>query len=134
MQNAYGWESRTCLIAIYSITVWNTDASLIKPTKFEQGTTASQSSCSRRRLENRRSSKRSSLALVPLEILNRTLAFLRRSLAVERAEIFPFARYRIFPAGIHPILNGFQFLNHNDSFGVLITATPILRRMRSDAR
>jgi hypothetical protein len=54
---------------------------------------------------------------MPLEILNRALVFLRRSLAVERAEIFPFARSRIFPAGIQPILSGFQFPNHNDSFG-----------------
>ena len=33
-------------IAIYSITVWNTDARLIKPAKFEQGMTASQASLS----------------------------------------------------------------------------------------
>src|SRR4029077_2304859 len=117
MQNAYGWESRTCLIAIYSITVWNTDASLIKPAKFEQGTTASQSSCSRRRLGNRRSLKRSSLALMPFEILNRALVFLRCCLALERAEIFSFPRCRIFLAGIQPIIAGFQFPNHNDSFG-----------------
>jgi hypothetical protein len=52
---------------------------------------------------------------MPLEILNRALVFLRRSLAVERAEIFPFACSRIFPAGIQPILAGFQFPNHNDS-------------------
>jgi hypothetical protein len=52
---------------------------------------------------------------MPLEILNRAFVFLRRSLAVERAEISPFARSRIFPTGIQPILAGFQFPNHNDS-------------------
>jgi hypothetical protein len=52
---------------------------------------------------------------MPLEILNRVFMFLRRSLAVERAEIFPFARFRIFPTGIQPILAGFQFPNHNDA-------------------
>ena len=50
--------------------------------------------------------------LIPLEILNRAFAFLRRSLAVERAEIFSFARARIFLAGIQPIFAGFQFPNH----------------------
>jgi hypothetical protein len=49
---------------------------------------------------------------MPLEILNRAFVFLRPSLAVERAEISPFARSRIFPTGI---LAGFQFPNHNDS-------------------
>src|SRR5258707_4594359 len=115
MQNAYRWESRTCLIAIYSLTVWNTDASLIKPAKFEQGTTASQPSRSGRRLGNRRSSKRSSLALMPLKILNRAFVFLHRSLAAVSAEIFSLARSRIFLAGIQPIFAGFQFPNHNDS-------------------
>jgi hypothetical protein len=110
--------------------VWNTDASLIKPAKFEQGTTASQLSRSHRRLGNRRFSQRSSLSLMPLEILNRAFVFLRPSLAVERAEIFPFARSRIFPAGIQPILAGFQFPNHNDSLDASVTATPILRRMQ----
>ena len=54
---------------------------------------------------------------MPLEILNRAFVFLRRSLAAEGAEIFSFARSRIFLAGIQPILAGFQFPNHNDSFG-----------------
>jgi hypothetical protein len=45
-------------------------------------------------------------ALMPLEILNRAFVFLRCSLAVERAEIFSFARSRIFLAGIQPILAG----------------------------
>jgi hypothetical protein len=45
--------------------------------------------------------------LMPFEILNRALVFLRRTLAVERAEIFSFARFRIFLAGIQPILAGF---------------------------
>ena len=66
---------------------------------------------------------RSSLALMPLEILNRAFVFLRRSLAVERAEIFSFARSRIFLAGIQPILARFQFPNHNDSLGALVTST-----------
>jgi hypothetical protein len=51
---------------------------------------------------------------MPFEILNRALVFLRRSLAVERAEIFSFARCRIFLAGIQPIFAGLQFPNHND--------------------
>ena len=59
---------------------------------------------------------------MPLEILNRVLVFLRRSFAVERAQIFSFARPLIFLAGIQPILAGFQFPNHNDSLGALITA------------
>ena len=46
--------------------------------------------------------------------------FLRRSLAVERTEIFLFARSRIFLAGIQPILAGFQFPNHNDSLGAWV--------------
>jgi hypothetical protein len=48
-----------------------------------------------------------------LEILNRAFVFLRRSLAVERAEIFSFSRFRRFLAGIQPIFSGFQFSNHN---------------------
>ena len=52
---------------------------------------------------------------MPFEILNRAFVFFRRSLAVERAEIFSFARSRIYLAGIQPILAGFQFSNHNDS-------------------
>jgi len=52
---------------------------------------------------------------MPLEILNRAFVFLRRSLAVERAEIFSFTGSRIFLAGIQPIFAGFQFPNHNDS-------------------
>jgi hypothetical protein len=59
---------------------------------------------------------------MPLEILNRALVFLRLSLAVERAEISPFARSRIFPTGIQPILAGFQFPDHNDSLRALVTA------------
>jgi len=47
-----------------------------------------------------------------LEILNRAFVFLRCTLAVERAEIFSFARSRIFLAGIQPILAGFQFSDH----------------------
>ena len=50
-----------------------------------------------------------------LEILDRTFVFLRRSLAVKRAEIFSFTRSRIFLARIQPILPGLQFPNHNDS-------------------
>jgi hypothetical protein len=64
---------------------------------------------------------------MPLEILNRSFVFLRRSFAVERAEIFSFARSLIFLAGIQPILAGFQFPNHKDSLGALVTATRILR-------
>jgi hypothetical protein len=52
---------------------------------------------------------------MPFEILNRAFVFLRRSLAVERAEIFSFARSRIFLAGIQPILAGFQFPDHGYS-------------------
>ena len=59
---------------------------------------------------------------MPLEILNRALVFLRCSLAVEGAEIFSFVRSRIFLAGIQPILAGFQFPNHNDFPGALVTA------------
>jgi hypothetical protein len=51
---------------------------------------------------------------MPLEILNRAFVFLRRSLALERAEILSFARSLIFLLGIQPILPGFQFPNHND--------------------
>ena len=53
---------------------------------------------------------------MPLEILNGSFVFLCRSLAVKRAEIFSFARSRIFLAGIQPILAGFQFPNHGLSF------------------
>ena len=60
--------------------------------------------------------------LVVLEILNRAFVFLCRTLAVERAEIFSFARSRIFLAGIQPILAGFQFPNHNDFLNVSVTA------------
>jgi hypothetical protein len=59
---------------------------------------------------------------MPLEILNRSFVFLRRSFAVERAEIFSLARPLIFLAGVQPIFAGFQFPNHNDSLGALITA------------
>ena len=52
---------------------------------------------------------------MPFEILNRAFVFLRSCVAVERAEIFSFARSRIFLAGIQPIPSGFQFPNHNDS-------------------
>jgi hypothetical protein len=72
--------------------------------------------------------------LMPFEILNRAFMFLRCCLALESAEIFSFARSRIFLSGIQPILSGFQSPNHNDSLGALVTATQILRRMRSDAR
>ncbi len=134
MQNAYGWESRTFLIGIYSITVWNTDASLIKPAKFEQGTTASQPSRFPSTVRKPSLLEAKQRPLMPFEILNRAFVFLRRSLAVERAEIFSFARSRIFLAGIQPILAGFQFPNHSDSLGMLVMATQILRRMRSDSR
>jgi len=58
---------------------------------------------------------------MPLEILNRAFVFLRRGLAVKRAEVFPLARSRIFLAGIEPILARFQFPNHDDSLGVLLS-------------
>jgi hypothetical protein len=58
---------------------------------------------------------------MPLEILNRAFVLLRRSPAIERAEIFAFAGSRILLAGIQPILAGFQFPNHNDSLGALVT-------------
>ena len=45
--------------------------------------------------------------LMPFEILNRALVFLRRSLCIERAEISSFARLRIFLSGIQPELAGF---------------------------
>ena len=64
--------------------------------------------------------------LMPFEILNRAFVFLRCCLAVERAEIFSFARSRIFLAGIQPILPRFQFSNHNDSVGGLVTAKQVL--------
>jgi hypothetical protein len=70
---------------------------------------------------------------MPFEILNRAFVFLRRSLAVERAEIFSFARPRIFLAGIQPILAGFQFPNHYESIGALLTATAVLSRMHNEA-
>jgi hypothetical protein len=57
-----------------------------------------------------------------LEILNRAFVFLRRSLAVERAEIFPFPRFRIFLAGIQPILAGFEFSDHKDSLEAFSSA------------
>jgi hypothetical protein len=60
---------------------------------------------------------------MPLEILDRAFVFLHCSLAIEGAEIFSFARSRIFLTGIQPILAGFQFPNHNDSLGALVTAT-----------
>ena len=69
---------------------------------------------------------------MPFEILNGSFVFLRCSLAVERAEIFSFACSRIFLARIQPILARFQFPNHNDSLGALVTVTQILRRMHSE--
>jgi hypothetical protein len=71
---------------------------------------------------------------MPFEKLNRALVFLRGSLAVERAEIFSSARSGIFLAGIQPILPGFQFPNHNDSLGALVTAAAVLSSLRSNAR
>jgi hypothetical protein len=65
--------------------------------------------------------------LVVLEILNRTFVFLRRSLAVERAEIFSFTRSRIFLARIQPILPGLQFPNHNDSLGASLNIRSALQ-------
>jgi hypothetical protein len=73
----------------------------------------------------------SQTALMPLEKLNRAFVFLRRSLAGERAEVFSFARSRIFLAGIQPILARFQFPNHYGSLSAFVTATPILHRMRA---
>ena len=64
---------------------------------------------------------------MPFEILNRAFVLLRRSLAVERAEIFSFARSRIFLAGIQPIFAGFQFPNHKDSLGAFVTFRQISR-------
>ena len=69
---------------------------------------------------------------MPLEILNRAFVFLRRSLAVERAEIFSFARSRIFLAGIQPILAGFQFPNHDDSLGCVGNGNADLTHFRRD--
>ena len=65
---------------------------------------------------------------MPLEILNRAFVFLRRRLAIERAEIFSFPGSRIFLARIQPILAGFQFPNHNDFLGGFVTATQFSRR------
>jgi hypothetical protein len=65
---------------------------------------------------------------MPLEILNRSFVFLRRSFAVERAEIFSFARSLILLAGIQPIFAGFQFPNHEDFLGGLLTAAQIFLR------
>jgi hypothetical protein len=56
---------------------------------------------------------------MPLEILNRAFVFLRRCLAIERAEIFSFARFRILLARIQTIFAGFQFPNHNNPLGAL---------------
>jgi hypothetical protein len=70
---------------------------------------------------------------MPFEILNRAFVFLRRCLAAECAEILSFARSRIFLAGIEPILAGFQFPDHNDSMGALLTATAVLFRMHNEA-
>jgi hypothetical protein len=44
---------------------------------------------------------------VVFEILNRAFVFFRRTLAVEGAEIFSFARSRIVLARVQPILAGF---------------------------
>ena len=65
---------------------------------------------------------------MPFEKLNRAFVFLRCSLAAERAEIFSFARSLIFLAGIQPILAGFQFPNHEDFLGGLLTAAQIFLR------
>jgi hypothetical protein len=61
---------------------------------------------------------------MPFEILNRAFVFLRRSLAVERAEIFSLARSRIFLARIQPILGGLQFPNHAASNISQVKETP----------
>ena len=71
---------------------------------------------------------------MPFEILNRAFVFLRCCLALERAEIFSFARSRIFLPRIQPILAGFQFPNHKDSIGIVVTAARILPKTRSNAR
>jgi len=62
------------------------------------------------------------MAFLPasFEKLNGTFVFFRCTLAVERAEIFSFARSRIFLAGIKPILAGFQSPDH----GVVILTGP----------
>jgi hypothetical protein len=70
---------------------------------------------------------------MPFEILNRAFVFLCRCLAGECAEIFSFARSRIFLAGIQPILAGFKFPNQNDSLAALVTATRILPKTHNEA-
>ena len=68
-------------------------------------------------------------SLVVLKILNRAFMLFRCCLAVERAEIFSFTRSRIFLARIQPVLPGFQFSNHRDSFGALQLRTPCACRV-----
>jgi hypothetical protein len=46
------------------------------------------------------------------EVLHRFLAFVRRSLCLERAEISSLTRLRIFLAGIQPVLAGFHLPDH----------------------
>ena len=84
-------------------TVWNTDASLSKPAKFEQET------------------KRSSLAQTPFGNTESCVRIFRRSLAVERAEIFPLARSGMCVAGIQPIFAGFKRFDY-PSFGSSFTS------------
>jgi hypothetical protein len=50
-----------------------------------------------------------------LEILNCAFVFLRRSFAVERAEISSFPCLRILLPRIQPIFAGFQFPDHDYS-------------------
>ena len=54
---------------------------------------------------------------MPLEILNGAFVLRRRSLCLERAEIFSFPRLRIFLLRVQSILAGFQFPDHEYSTG-----------------
>jgi hypothetical protein len=73
---------------------------------------------------------RSSFALTAFEILDVPFVLLRRCLAVEGAEIFAFARSRIFLARIQPILTGFQFPDHNRALN--ISESPLMIRARRE--
>src|SRR5437762_9417250 len=76
-------ESAATVSLVFSSIVWNTNRCLIKQAQ-----------------------------LIPLEILDGTFVFFRRSICVERAEISSFPCLRIFLARIQPILTGFQFPDH----------------------
>jgi len=71
---------------------------------------------------------------MPFEILNRAFVFLRCCLALERAEIFRLPVLGSFFREYSRYLPDFSFLIIHDSLGAVVTATPILPRMRSDAR